>query len=183
MQTLNPTLWRTCRALAGDIRIRLLRAVRTHPDLGVTDLAAAVGIGQSDASQELRRLQSRGLLRRIRQGRRILYRFRPDPQVPSAAPLLQALKTVLDNRPPAKDAIIRRLAAGLAHETRIKLARELQNGPRRNADLVKALRLAPNAVHRHVRRLIAAGWVRREGAWLLFAPPRHPLARTLSKLL
>lgn len=183
MRTLNPTLWRTCRALAGDIRIRLLRELLARPGQGVTDLAAAVGIGQSDASQELRRLQSRGLLRRVRQGRRICYRLRPDPQVPSAAPLLQALKSALAGRPPAKDETLRRLAAGLAHETRIKLARELHTGPRRNADLAQALRLAPNVVHRHVRRLIAAGWIRREGSWLLFDPPRHPFARTLTKLL
>ena len=183
MRNLNPTLWRTCRALSGEVRIRLLRALLAEPGLGVTGLAAAAGIGQSDASQELRRLQSRGLLRRIRQGRRVFYRPRPDPQVPSAAPLLKALRSALAGRPPAADGTIRRLAAGLAHETRIKLARELRNGPRRNATLAQALHLAPNVVHRHLQRLVAAGWVRRESSWLLFDPPRHPLARALAKLL
>ena len=183
MKTLNPTLWRTCRALAGTARIRLLRLLLANPALDVSALAEAAGIGQSDASQELRRLQSRGILKRLRQGRHVRYRPIPDPQVHSAAPLLKALKAALAAQPPEQDKVICRLAMGLAHETRLKIARELLTGPRRPGPLAQALRLSPNALHRHVQWLKAGGWVRREGSWLLFDPPRHPVARTLSKLL
>ena len=183
MRTLNPTLWRTCRALAGTVRIRLLRELLARPGAGVSTLADVAKIGQSDASQELRRLQSRGLLRRIRQGRHVSYRPRPDPQVPTAAPLLKALKATLTNSPREQDVTICRLATGLAHETRIKIVRELRNGPRRNASLAQTLRLAPNTAHRHVRRLIDAGWIRQQNAWLIFDPPHHPLAGALAKLV
>ena len=36
MKTLNPTLWRTCRMLAGANRIRLLRAIFAQPGQSVT---------------------------------------------------------------------------------------------------------------------------------------------------
>lgn len=183
MKNLNPTLWRTCRTLAGTVRIRLLRLVLENPAAGVSRLAKAAGIGQSDASQELRRLQSRGLLKRVRAGRLVLFRPVPDPQVSSATPLLKSLKTALANQPSQEDETLIRLAMGLAHETRIKIARELQNGPRRSAPLARTLRLAPNTLHRHLQRLKAGGWVHQESGWLLFDPPRHPVARTLTKLL
>lgn len=183
MKTLNPTLWRTCRVLAGTARIRLLRLVLAHPDLGVSRLAEEAGIGQSDASQELRRLQSRGLLRRLRRGRRILFRPQPDPQVPSAAPLLKALKAVLTAESPARDPEICRIAMGFAHETRLRIARELARKPRRLAPLATALRLSPSTLAHHLHWLRAGGWVRAEGAWLLYTPPRHPVARTLAQLL
>ncbi len=63
MKNLNPTLWRTCRMLTGTNRVRLLRELHDHPGQSVSQLAAALGIGPSDASQELRRIQSRGLLK------------------------------------------------------------------------------------------------------------------------
>lgn len=44
MKNLNPTLWRTCRMLAGTTRIRLLRELHTHPGQSVSELARAVGI-------------------------------------------------------------------------------------------------------------------------------------------
>ena len=183
MRTLNPTLWRTCRMLSGANRIRLLRAAFEKPGQSVTELAQALGIGTSAASQELRRIQSRGLMQSSRDGIRVVYRLEADPQVPTAAPLLKALKAAFSDFPPERDEELRALAFGLAYPRRIAIARALQTTPQTELDLGMALRLSSYAVYSHVKILQDGGWVRRTGRNRLFATPDHPLAEALARLL
>ena len=183
MKTLNPTLWRTCRMLAGANRIRLLRAICEKPGQSVTELAQALGIGLSDASQELRRIQSRGLLKSSRDGIRVIYRPEADPQVPTAAPLLKALKPALSDLPPERDEELRALAFGLAYPRRIAIAQALQASPQTELELSGALKLSSFAVFTHVKILQEGGWVRRVGRNRHFAVPEHPLAEALARLL
>lgn len=107
---LHPTLWRTCRVLAGPTRLRLLRRVIARPGLTVQQLADAQDIGKSRASQELRRLQSRGLIQARRKSARVAYHPVPDPLVATAKPLLEAMKTAFASTAPRQD----RLAIGSA---------------------------------------------------------------------
>ncbi len=183
MRTLNPTLWRTCRVLAGQTRLAFLRQLYAHPGQSVSSLALAVHVGLSDASQELRRLQSRGLLQVDRMGRFTVYRLGADPQVPSAAPLLKALKAVLATSTPEQDASIIQIAIGLAHTRRIAIAQTLIRSPCTFPSLTSTLRIPQNALSRHVGALLRSGLVRREGRFLFFSPPRHPLAQALARLL
>lgn len=183
MKNLNPTLWRTCRMLAGETRIRLLRRLHDQPGLSVSQLAAETGIGRSDASQELRRIQSRGLLKPRREGLQILYRIEADPQVTSAAPLIKALKTALASLPPERDGEICRVAFGLAYPRRIAIARELLAAPRTGLGLARQLQLSGFAVYNHIHILAESGWARRlQQKWHL-VPPEHPLAGPLLRLL
>lgn len=183
MKTLNPTLWRTCRTLAGANRIRLLRAMSEKPGQSVTELARALGIGTSDASQELRRIQSRGLLKSSRDGIRVVYRMEADPQVPTAAPLLKALKTAFANDPPERDDAMRQLAFGLAYPRRIAIARALQTAAQTELALSGALKLSAFAIYNHAKILCDSGWIRREGQIRRFATPNHPLAEALARQL
>ena len=183
MYTLNPTLWRTCRVLSGQTRLALLRQLHHRPGQSVSSLARAVHVGLSDASQELRRLQSRGLLQVDRQGRFTVYRLGADPQVPSAAPLLKALKTCLAASSPEQDPSIMQIATGLAHARRIAIAQTLIHSPCALPALQSALHIPQNALSRHVGALLRSGLVRREGRFLFFSPPRHPLAHALARLL
>ena len=111
MQHLNPTLWRTCKMLAGRARIRLLRQLHDHPEECVSALGKRVALKEAAASQELRRIQSRGLLQAERRGVRLVYRLAADPQVASAAPLLKALQTAFDAFPIERDADMVAIAA------------------------------------------------------------------------
>lgn len=183
MHALNPTLWRTCRALAGDKRIQLLRQIHDRPGRNVAALAESVGIGRADASQELRRIQSRGLLQAERRGVAVIYRLGADPQVRSAAPLVKALETAFAERPPARDSEMATLAFGLAYPRRIALAQALLSGPKSETELSMALRLSAFAVFSHLRVLRDSGWVRREHGRGVLAPPDHPLAKALFRLL
>jgi len=183
MNQLNPTLWRTCRALSGNTRIRLLRQIHEKPGRNVAELAAAVGIGRSDASQELRRLQSRGLLRSSRTGAHLVYRMEADPQVKSAAPLLKALESALSDYPAERDGEICEIAFGLAYPRRIAIAQALLAAPQSDNELGAALRLPGFAVFSHLRILQKSGFARRQNGRCHFQIPAHPLAKALVRLL
>lgn len=183
MQNLNPTLWRTCRVLAGANRIRLLRQMHDHPGQNIAELAHALGIGRPYASQEMRRIQSRGLLRPAKRGAALVYSPAADPQVSSAAPLLKAIWSALDSLPAARDADMATIAAGLAHERRIALARILMKSPQTPARLRTVLPMASCSFYLHLRTLTAAGFVAKHERMLMFQTPEHPLGNVLAKLL
>lgn len=183
MQSLNPTLWRTCRVLSGSTRLKLLRRLHDVPGQSVSELAGQVGIGVSDASQELRRLQSRGLLQADHQGGRLIYRLGADPQVSSAAPLLNALKSAFARYPPEQDEAMAPIATGLAHARRIAIAKVLMKSDLVSLALRTATRIPRGPLSRHLDTLSAGGWARRNKRMLSFHVPTHPLARALSQLL
>ena len=183
MQTLNPTLWRTCKMLAGATRIRLLRQLHVNADQCVTALGRSVGIHQPAASQELRRIQSRGLLQVVRQGPAVMYRLMADPQVPTAAPLLKAIQAALAGLPPEKDGLMCAIATGLAHERRIQIARVLMNGAHAPPELQQLLHIPPRPFWLHLQKLIAAGFVVPAQDRFQWTVPDHPLGRALAKLL
>lgn len=180
---LNPTLWRTCRVLAGPTRLRLLRLVLAKPGATVTRLAADAEIGLSRASQELRRLQSRGLVGVERHAAFVQYLPTPDPQVPSARPLLLALKASFDRGGHAQDETIRLFAVALSHPRRILLLRELLDGPRTLPMLQSALGIPYPSAVRHLQILKEGHLVRERHR--LFHPVRHshPLAQCLAALV
>ena len=179
MTQLHPTLWRTCRALSGVVRLKLLHLIFAQSGQNVTQLAESAGIGVSDASQELRRLQSRGLLRRSRQGPAVVFEPVPDPQVPTAAPLLKALQLALANGD-AEIELVARIAKGLAAERRIALVRALRRGPQTSGQLALAAgRTAHSNLQKHVAVLKEGGWIAPEGRAYVLSPPRHPLTAAL----
>ena len=183
MQNLNPTLWRTCKMLAGRTRIRMLRQLLEHPGECVSALGKRVAIKESAASQELRRIQSRGLLQAERRGVRLIYRPVADSQVSSAAPLLKAIQTALAAFPAERDEEMAVIAAGLAHERRVRIVRILMAGRQTPLDLQFAAKITPHPFRAHMATLLASGFVVRSGAEVQFAVPDHPLAKALSKLI
>lgn len=183
MQNLNPTLWRTCKMLAGQARIRLLRQLHDHPEECVSALGKRVALKESAASQELRRIQSRGLLQAERRGVRLVYRLAADPQVASAAPLLKALQTAFAGFPSERDADMAAIAAGLAHERRIRIVRTLLEGRRSRLDLQYATRISPHPFRNHLEKLEAGGFVVAADGEVQLAVPDHPLAKALVKLI
>ena len=183
MQNLNPTLWRTCKMLTGSTRIRLLRQLHEHPGECVSDLGKRIGIGEPAASQELRRIQSRGLLQAERRGSFLIYHLAADPQVSSAAPILKAMQSALSTLPPESDEEMCTIASGLSHVRRIRIVQALQKAPQPLPDLQYALRISSHPFQKHLRTLRASGFVVTEGKRIQFSVPDHPLAKALSKLL
>ena len=182
MKQLNPTVWRTCRALSGRTRLGLLRNVLEKPGGNVSQLAELLAIGISDASQELRRLQSRGLLKRSCQGAAVVYLPIPDPQVPSAAPLLKALQAAWNATAGDIEEVARR-AMGLACERRVSIVRALAQQPRSAVELANLVRTSPDNLKKHLRVLRESGWVAKAGKTFALRPATHPVQAALLKLL
>ena len=177
---LTPTLWRTCRVLAGPTRLALLRRIVEAPNRCVTDLAAEIQVSEPRASQELRRLQSRGLVQMVRTGPWTRYRPVTDPKVASAKPLLAAARESFAKWP---DEETRRIAHACGHERRLKILHLLQKGPRDGAELRQFGALSRPALFRHLAVLAAGGLVRRTpDGWERIGQP-HPLAHAVLRLL
>lgn len=183
MKNLTPTLWRTCRMLAGQTRIQLLRQLHDTPDQNIRVRADALGISQPFASQEMRRIQSRGLLQASRRGASVVHVPKADPQVASAAPLLKAVWTAFDTFPIERDIDMTVIAAGLGHQRRMDMVRTLMQGPQTAAQLLAAHPMAPTSFYLHLRTLIASGFVQTQDRTLVFKIPPHPLAKALVTLL
>lgn len=180
---LSPTLWRTCRVLSGSTRLALFRRIAKNPGLSVSALAKAERISLGRASQELRRLQSRGIVGVERTGRYVRYYPEPDPEVSSASPVLLALRVTCTRFGASADDRTARLAAGVSHEKRLALVRTLQAGPLGVHEMRAALGIPVSTLWHHLRFLETGGWVERErGKWKL-APNDHPLAKCLLKLM
>lgn len=169
--------------LAGETRLKLIRQLHQSKGAGVSDLAKAVGIGRSDASQELRRIQSRGLLRVERKRSFVFYRFGADPQVSSAAPLVKVLLEGLGASSEKQDAEIIRIAWGLAHPRRVAMAQALLTAPQTLAQLCRTMQIPQSSASRHVGIMEEAGWVAKQDKWLVWTVQPHPIARTLAQLL
>lgn len=180
---LNPTLWRTCRALAGETRIQLFRQLYASPGLCVSQLADEVGIGCSCASQELRRLQSRGLLQVARVGPYVRYRPGADPQVADAHPILVAMERVLTRRPASRDEEILCIASALAHPRRMAILRNLLAEPQDTTSLQTTLKIPLRTLHHHLEFLLAGNMIRLEQGVYSPVRNRHPLAKCLIELV
>ena len=182
MVQLNPTIWRTCRALGGATRVALLRQIVDHPGLNVSQLAETLEIGISDASQELRRLQSRGLLRRSCQGIAVVYLPVPDPQVSSAAPLLQALKTTFASAQESDESIAR-VAKALGHERRIAIVRALLQGPKSRLALSTLTNIKLATLKKHIQWLVDGGVVTKTNKQYTLPSSPNPMLAAWLKLL
>ncbi|HRT05329.1 MAG TPA: ArsR family transcriptional regulator [Kiritimatiellia bacterium] len=166
--------------LAGPTRLALLRQIIERPDRCVTDLAAEAKISESRASQELRRLQSRGLVQMVRAGRWTRYRPVTDPKVASAKPLLAAVRESFAKWP---DEETGRVARAFGHERRLRIAQLLQAGPRTAAELRQFGVVSQPALFRHLAMLQAGRLVRRVRDGWERLPNPHPLAQALARLL
>jgi DNA-binding transcriptional ArsR family regulator len=180
---LHPTIWRTCRVLAGTTRIRLLKQIAAIPDLTVSRLAQSTGISLSRASQELRRLNARGLVQAVRISREVRYRPIPDPQVPAARSILTALSDTLHRTTGSPEADCQRIASGFAHPHRVAIVRELLQRPRNAESLARALRIPQRTIQRHLGILRSRELIKRRQGVYIAALEGLPLARSLARLI
>jgi ArsR family transcriptional regulator len=88
----SPELQTFLKALASETRQAILVLFVTHEALTVNQIAEAVGIGQSTASEHLAILRRAGLLTATRLGKEVHYRPDYPHMVGSAEQLLDYLK-------------------------------------------------------------------------------------------
>jgi len=180
---LHPTLWRTCRVLASEPRLRILLDLLREPDQTVADVAKNHGLSESYASQCLRALNARGLLAVRRVGRYVIYWGAPDPTVPHSGRLLRALREVA-NREEAPVASIYRDATAFTHPRRIVIMRALVAEQGLPLSLLRELTgISTPALKRHLRKLRSRGFFRATPRGYAPSTPEGEFGRALLRLV
>jgi len=180
---LSPTIWRTCRVLSGRTRLALLRRILTDPGQSVSRLALVEKISIPRASQELRRLQSRGIVGVKRVGRFVQYYPVSDPLVYSAAPILRAMKGTFKQFSKTTDEQIAWKAHGLSHPKRIAIVQVLRQGAMPLSRMQISLQTSGQTLLHHLGFLKEGGWVEKNGRIWRWVASDMPLAKCLLKLL
>lgn len=156
--SLHPTVWRTCRVLANSDRLRLFAALTRKQPQTVSALAEQAGLSLSKTSMHLRAMESRGLLSVRRFGRTVEYQTSPTNADSGVAELLKTLKELIksDEKTIAK---IIHLATGFTHPARIEAYRKIAADSGSMDQLMIALKLSSPAVARHLKKLLARGYI------------------------
>ncbi len=177
---LQPTLWRTCRALANRTRLRLFASLAHQPSQTVDALAQRVRVPPSLASHYLRRLEARGLLSAERVGRWVKYRPNQAPNSNSGA-LAAALVASFRGEASPEESLFK-LATAFTHPRRIELFRLLSRQPHTTAELRAVTRMSSWALSRHLRKLESRGFIAREGQGYAAVEPPSEVGRELARL-
>lgn len=180
-EVLRPTLWRTCRVLANRTRLRVLHELSVRPEQRVSDVAQKLGLSLSLTSQSLRALNARGLLAARRSGRSVWYSTRANPSIPDSARLLQEiLKTFAVDRSSKQN--IFRYATAFTHPRRILIMKTLYRHPMKLREIAVKTGVPIDSLTRHLRKLIARGFLKQDEHRYVCSVPQHHLARFLQHL-
>ncbi len=177
METLRPTLWRTCRILANPIRLDLLRELFLAKELSVIALATRSGLPEKTAGIYLRAISARGLISARPAGRWVFYTAKANPSVDHASVLLSIVRECC-NAGMANKEIIHYVTA-FTHQRRIDIVTGLQQKPMTVMEISLATQISPPALHRHLRKLLAREMVERSGKYYTLKIPKNPLGQAL----
>lgn len=177
---LNPTLWRTCRALASETRLQLLWLIFEHGKLSVNELADQIGMSPSNTSNQLRALSARGLIFPHREKMKVYYRAEANDSLDAAPVLLNALKDCRDCDVSFKT-VIRQMTA-CTHARRIEIIQALTGGKKASHELMEQTGMSASALSRHLDKLERRGFVKYRRGDYRRSVPGNPLGRTLLKL-
>jgi len=179
---LSPSVWRTCRALANRRRLRVFRSLLGKPALTVTAVAERNGISRVSATQCLRTLNARGLLRVSRTGRWVEYRVGHDPSVPATTRLVAALSKQLAGKGTVEQTF--KDVTAFTHPRRVRIVGLLARGKEMSIpQLCNATGISIPALHRHLRKLVNRGVVRETDGVYAYARPGSPVLRTLVRMI
>jgi DNA-binding transcriptional ArsR family regulator len=133
------------------------------------------------ASQYLRALNARGLLKAVRRGRCVFYEASADSSMPETDVLLKSLYAVLrsDNTPKS---IVDVLTA-FTHPRRIELLQAIDKGAMDRRSLKAKTGISARALTRHLLKLGKRGYVISHQGKYRCAYPNNTLAKALMKLI
>lgn len=180
---LCPTLWRTCRALAGKTRLKILGDLIKHPAQTVSGVAIRNNISVPLASISLRVLNARGLIASHRDGRLVFYSVLPNRRIPWIAQLVASVCRVFSGRRKPVDLLYRQ-ATAFTHPRRITICHVLFCKGRLNyQDLVLQCQVSPAALNRHLVKLQKRGFVSCSASLWSVATPKDDFSKALLKIL
>ena len=183
INSLAPTLWRTCRVMANHKRMHCLHTVLRTPGLTVELVAGATGLSVSKASLFLRAIQSRGLISSRRKSRWNLYYAEPEASVKASKAFLDAVRSAFFTERLSEAEIVNALKA-YTHARRIDIVRQLAY-----ADFVDfhdfsvRVQISPPALFRHMRHLRVHGVIELENESYKLANPKTDFSHDLLRII
>lgn len=177
---LRPTLWRTCRAIAHETRLRLLWEIFDNDSLCVSALARRINTTEHNASTQLRMLNSRGLIRPYRRKLQVFYKAEANPDVEHAKEILNALRQCRKKKVPCQ-AIIRQ-ATAFTHQRRIEIVQALHSSALAPGELLKTTGMTSSALSRHFDKLEARGFVTKTGGKYTLTSPEDSFGKVLLQI-
>lgn len=156
---LQPTLWRTCRAIANRSRLQMFGLLVQQPGQTVSAVAARLKIPLSVTSEYLRVLEARGFLKARRIGRRVEYRPTPARGGGPARGLVAALRLTFERETKPVETVFK-LATAFTHPRRIDIYRVLAMKPRTLEQIQAATGISICALVRHLGKLEARGFAK-----------------------
>jgi len=179
MSKLRPTLWRTCRVLACETRLKMLRLLFENGELCVSEMADLTGISPHNASTQMRALNARGLITPRREGQRVIYRAEANEELDAAPLLLEAVRDAFAKKTPAKTVF--HACTAFTHERRIEIVRVLTGGPRSFGDLMQETGMSSAALWNHLDKLSSRGFVKARDNRYRLCRVNGPFRRALLK--
>lgn len=181
--SLRPTLWRTCRVLANATRLKILRLLIQEGRLTVTGVAKRLKLAMAVASQYLRALEARSLLRVHRDRRWVEYEAGNLPKNTPPHELVGSLRTTFSGNDGEALQAVFRLATAFTHPRRVDIYRALNQRPRSLGELKLATGISARALLRHLDKLTQRGFVRQNRKWrgkYQVIQHRDPIGRALA---
>ena len=183
LSPLNPSFWRTCRALANRNRLLLMRELMINGPRTVTQISNELEWTESTASQYLRLLNARGLLQVVRSGPFAIYRPDANSHIHFATRLLDAVNQAFTTDAHDTNYVFRHLTA-FTHERRIRMIQQLKITPQSALELAKSSSVSMRALYRHLAKLESRGYVayNKDIRKYTLLPPEGPLPLMLIEL-
>jgi DNA-binding transcriptional ArsR family regulator len=180
MLNIPPPLWKTCRIIACETRLKLLWSLFKENELNVTQLTLAASDHLPNISIHLRLLAEHGLVVYRRENMNVFYRAEANFAMEFAPPLLDALRDGFQHSMSFKTAI--RQATALSHGRRVEIIQVLKGKSRSFEELQNATGMSSSALSRHLFKLIDRGFVEQENKAYRCGKPGNRLGRMLTKL-
>ncbi|MBA4388662.1 MAG: hypothetical protein C0404_11825 [Verrucomicrobia bacterium] len=155
---LQPTLWRTCRVLANETRLKIIRYILLHPGQTVSGIANVFSLNLSMACRHLRDLNARGLLKAERIHGNVMYWPHADESTRQARALFASIWFTMGNHDDAIGFIYNK-ATAFTHPRRIAIVRQLAKSPRRLCEIQRLASISKPATCRHVGKLLNRGFI------------------------
>lgn len=181
MSQLRPTLWRTCRVIACQSRLKLLWEIFETDGVPVCGLGQSIHISNQNASIQLRLLNSRGLITPRRAGMEVLYGTEANKEVEHAQDLLDALRECHKQKIPI-DRVIGS-ATAFTHERRIRIVQVLGTSALRPAGIEEKTGIGARALYRHLAKLESRGFIKGTHGMYRLAVPKNPLGKCLLRIV
>jgi predicted transcriptional regulator len=174
-------LWKTCRVIANENRLHLLRLILEDPAQCVKGLAAEIGLTPAATSTQLKRLCEEHLISAHRTGLMVHYSFGTEYAPAHILLVLTALRKCLSTDTPYPSII--RQATGCTHQRRIELIQRIAKAPSSIEELVQISRMSYSAITRHIQKLAARDYILCQDGRYYRAKPAGDLALALSEII